>query len=154
MIVEKILGNIRHIDFTEGAPGNIDWVPIEWYEVQKKSLHKFSRQGLEVGIRRQEGTPLQNGDILWQEGRNWLVVEIAECECLAVKAATMMEMAEAGYAIGNRHAPLFLEEGELLTPYDEPLMTALTRLGLSIYKKKARLTASIGGHSSGHAHSH
>ncbi len=154
MIIEKILGNIRDMNYTEGCPGIIDRVPIEWYEVHKKTLRKISRQGLEVGIRRQEGTPLQDGDILWQEGSHLLVVEIAKCECLALKPATMLEMAEACYAIGNRHAPLFFEEGELLTPYDEPLMTALARLDLPNYRKTARLTRSIGGSNGGHVHSH
>lgn len=154
MIIEKILGNICDINFSEERSGTVDHVPIEWYEVHKKTLHKISRQGMQVGIRRQDGTPLQNGDVLWREGSDLLVVEISECECLALKPATMMEVAQACHAIGNRHAPLFFQEGELLTPYDQPLMTALNKLGLSTYKKKARLTKNIGGNSSGHVHAH
>lgn len=154
MMVEKILGNIKDMDGAEREDNSIDCVNIEWYEVHKKTLHKFSREGVEVGIRREETTPLRSGDILWREDGNLLVVEIAECECLGLTPGTMAEMAEACYAIGNRHAPLFLEEGELLTPYDEPLMTALTKLGLSYRRKTARLNRSIGGHAGGHAHSH
>jgi len=154
MIISRILGNIKDTGLAETEHSTIDWVPIEWYEVHKKTLHKFSREGVEVGIRREDTTPLRSGDILWLDNGYLLIVEISECECLGLMPGTMTEMAEACYAIGNRHAPLFLEEGELLTPYDEPLMTALTKLGLSCCKKTARLTRSIGGHAGGHTHSH
>lgn len=154
MIVEKILGNIKHSIREENDYNVIDCVPVEWYEVHKKILHKVSKKGLQVGIRREEAIPLRDGDILWQDDRNLLVIEISECECLALKPVTMLEMAEACYAIGNKHAPLFIEGEELLTPYDEPLIKVLARCGLSSYKKNARLTRSIGGHAGGHVHSH
>lgn len=151
MVIEKIIGNIKkiHLDNLE-----YDFVPIEWYEVEKKILHKKSRSGIEVGIRNDVGTHLHDGDILWKDDKKALILEIQECLCLALKPKTMMEMGKACYETGNRHAPLFIEGEELLTPFDEPLMTALSKCGFEVTKKAAKLITPLGGHAHGHSHTH
>ena len=155
MIIEKIVCNIKDKDKDKDI-GEIerDYVLIEWYEVEKKVLHKVSKNGMDIGIRNSEGSPLCDGDILWQDDKKALVVEIPECDCIALKPNTMIEMGKACYEIGNRHTPLFIEDGELLTPFDEPLMTALLKCGFFTYKKTAKLKTPLGGHAHGHSHSH
>ncbi|HWP96542.1 MAG TPA: urease accessory protein UreE [Syntrophomonadaceae bacterium] len=154
MIIEKILGSIMDRDMRAVDQEYVDYVPIDWYQVRQKVLHKVSRKGAEVGIRNPTGAPLRQGDILWQDAKQMLVVEILPCECLALHANSVLEMGKACYEIGNRHAPLFFEDGELLTPYDQPLMTVLCRCGFSPVKKIAILKNPLGGHESGHSHSH
>lgn len=149
MIIEKIAGNLEDRDIGELER---DDVYIEWYEVEKKVLHKMSRGGIEIGIRNSGVCPLQDGDILYQDEKKALVLKILECQCIALKPKTMAEMGKACYEIGNRHAPLFIEEDELLTPFDEPLMTALIKCGFSAEKKNARLKIPLGGHIHGHSH--
>jgi len=65
MIVERVLYNIKDIDLEKLE---VDFVDIEWYEVQKKILRKLSSNGIEVGIRNSNGEALKEGDVLWQEG--------------------------------------------------------------------------------------
>ncbi len=150
-----LIGNIIH-DLNEQDLGDIerDYVPIEWYEVEKKVLHKASRNGLEVGIRNHEGHPLRDGDILWHDAHRALIVEILPCDCIALKPKTISEMAKACYEIGNRHAPLFMEDGELLTPFDAPLFNVLGKYGFAAYVKNAKLKTPIGGYARGHSHGH
>jgi len=73
MIVERVLYNIKDIDLEKLE---VDFVDIEWYEVQKKILRKLSSNGIEVGIRNSNGEALKEGDVLWQEGNKVLVVRI------------------------------------------------------------------------------
>jgi urease accessory protein len=135
----------------------IDYVQIEWYEVSKKILHKVSKNGLEVGIKLDTNIPLKHGDILWIEGNKAIVVDIPECDCIALTPQTSIIMGKACYEIGNRHAPLFYQEDTLLMPYDEPLLQALKKCGFGAYKKSARLISPLGGevaHGHSHEHSH
>jgi len=151
MIVEKVLYNIKDRELNKLEA---DFVDIEWYEVNKKILHKISSNGVEVGIRNSEGETLKEGDVLWQEGDKVLIVRIPYCDCIVLKPKNMYEMGKSCYEIGNRHAPLFIEGDELMTPYDEPLMQALIKCGLSPYKKSCKLTTPLGGNPHGPYHSH
>ncbi len=150
MIIEKIVGNIK--DQGSICMDCVDYIPVEWFEVQNSILHKVSRNGIEVGIRNHTGVALQDGDILWQDDKKVLLVEISECDCIALKPKTMLEMGKACYEIGNRHVPIFIEDGEVLTPYDAPLMTALSKCGFLPRLKSAKLTMPLGGHADGHSH--
>lgn len=150
MVINKIVCNIKDIDIGNAA---VDYVYIEWYEVEKKVLHKLSSNGIGIGIRN-TGSPLRDGDILWYDNITALILNVRECECIALKPVTMPEMGKACYEIGNRHAPLFIEDGELLTPFDQPLQTALSKCGFMVYKKNAKLINPLGGKVDEHSHSH
>ncbi len=132
----------------------IDFVEIEWYEVSKKILHKISRNGVEVGIKLISDKALKHGDILHLEGNSALVVQIPECDCIALKPQNLSSMGKACYEIGNRHSPLFYQEDTLLMPYDPPLLEALKKCGFDAYKCSARLIAPLGAIHHEHSHSH
>lgn len=133
----------------------IDYIQIEWYEVSKKIMHKVSKKGIDVGIKLGKNGPLKHGDILWIEGNKALIVEIPECDCIALEPWDFLMMGKACYEIGNRHAPLFYQDHELLLPYDEPLLLALKKCGLNPYKRYARLISPLGGEAAhGHSHEH
>ena len=151
MIVEKIEGNLADTDI-----GGLerDDVYMEWYEAEKKVLHKTSAGGIEIGIRNGGDSPLHDGDILYKDDRKVLILNILETCCIALKPETMAEMGKACYEMGNRHAPLFIEENELLTPFDEPLLAFLVKCGFSVEKKNARLKIPVGGYAHGHAQGH
>ncbi len=150
-----LIENIVH-DLNEQDIGDIerDYVALEWYEVEKKVLHKTSRKGLNVGIRNHNGRPLRDGDILYHDTHKALVVEILPCDCIALKPNTISQIAKACYEIGNRHAPLFMEDGELLTPFDAPLLNVLEKFGFAPYRKTAKLKTPLGGLTHGHSHGH
>jgi len=155
VLIENIIDDLNEHDLSDIER---DYVPVEWYEVEKKLLYKVSRNGMEVGIRNLEGRPLRDGDVLWHDHHKALLVEILPCDCIALKPNTMLEMGKACYEFGNRHAPLFMEAGELLTPFDAPLFNVLGKYGFAVYMKTAKLKTPLGGyaqgHSQGHSHGH
>lgn len=153
MLIDKIIANNSESVDLKGF--DIDYIEVEWYEVSKKILHKVSKKGIDVGIKLDSEGVLRHGDVLRIEGNKALVVEIPSCECIAVKPETPVMMGKACYEIGNRHAPLFFQNGELLMPYDQPTLSALRKCGLDAYKSMARLISPLGGHmAQGHSHSH
>ena len=151
MIIDKVLYNLKDTDRKEL---DADFIDVEWFEAHKKILHKVTSNGVEIGIRNNSSEALKEGDVLWQDGNRVFVVRIPCCECIVMRPQNMYEMGKTCYEMGNRHAPLFIEGTELLTPYDEPLMLSLIKCGLSPYKKSCKLITPLGGHAHGHLHSH
>lgn len=149
MLIENISGQLNEQDLSDLER---DYVPLDWYDAEKKVLHKVSRKGMDLGIRNQEGRPLRDGDVLWHDAHKALIVEILACDCIALKPKTMAEMGRACYEIGNRHAPLFIEDGELLTPFDAPLLNSLGKYGFSVCVKTAKLKTPLGAYVHGHDH--
>ena len=135
MIVEKILGNIAEC---MAGDKEINKVYLEWFELDKKLLRKVTSDGEEVGIRI-EGH-LQEGDILYEDEKQRLVVDTLPTELTIVKVSTMEEMGRLCFELGNRHLSLAIEETRVSVPYDEPTYLYLEKLGFEPQKVKEKFT--------------
>ncbi|GFZ32045.1 urease accessory protein UreE [Clostridium zeae] len=151
MLVENILGTLEDFD-VHGK--EIDFVDIEWYEVNKKIIKKVSSSGRQVGIRLDGSRKLNHKDVLHDDSEFIVIVNIPECEAISIKPSTMEEMGRICYEIGNKHIPLFLHQQEILVPYDEPLMKLLEKNKFNPQKVSARLINGLETHSHSHSHGH
>jgi urease accessory protein len=148
MIVQKVIGHLNHTDKC------VDTVTIDWFERDKKRLKKISSKGIEIGISVEE--PLNDGDILYEDDNNIIVVEIAESELIKINVSNMIEMGRLCFEIGNRHISLAISEDNVKIPYDEPTYEYLKKLGFDANKVKERFTnyTECKGHSHDHDRSH
>lgn len=153
MIVDKVIGNIK---LKECGNKNIDTVDVEWYEVNKRILKKDSRAGREIGIRLAEVKKLEDGDILYEDDKDIIAVNIPECEVITIRPLNMMDMGRICYEIGNQHVPIFLTEESIRIPYEKPLMELLDKKGFKPKKEVGKLINGIDveGHSHHHHHEH
>jgi urease accessory protein len=127
MVIKEKLGNLT--SFSVGAR-SIDRVSIEWYEVNKRILHKQSQSGREVIIKfMNEPQALTQDDVLWCDERVAVVADIQPCNAICIKPSSMREMAAVCYEIGNKHLPLFYDKDEVLVPFEEPLYKMLSAAG-------------------------
>ncbi len=137
IILKEKLGNIHS---ASSLNRNIDILSIEWHETRKRILHKQTRQGKTIAIKfLNENPDLKEGDILWQDETNIVVVEINPCKCIVIEPGDMINASAISYEIGNRHLPLFYEGDELLVPYDVPLYNLLQSLGHTVKVEKRKL---------------
>lgn len=97
MIVEKTIGNLKDYP-AEGRP--VDYVGLEWYELDKKLLRKTLENGEDIGIRLQNH--LHEGDILYADEKRIIAVKILPCELTVVKVASMQAMGRLCFELGNR----------------------------------------------------
>lgn len=137
MIVKEKIGNLNSID-----TGNktIDWLNLQWYEANKRIMHKRSQAGTEVIMKfMNEGQRLTQGDILFQDNETVIAVNIEECEVLVIKPKTMFDMASICYEIGNKHLPLFYEDEEVLVAFDAPLYRLIASSGYEVEKGERKL---------------
>lgn len=124
MLIKHKIGNLASFDLYQRI---IDFVNLEWYETNKRILHKKSKSGKEIVMKFMSEAPeLTDGDILWQDETSVIAVEIQPCESIIVRPDSMYQMASLCYEIGNKHLPLFYINKEILVPYDEPLFTLLS----------------------------
>ncbi len=125
MIVTDIIGNISTGDFDGIAQ---DTVEIEWYESSKRIQRLRTVGGQDIAIRLlRDGQRLQEGDVLVHDDRGIIVVRIKPCEVIVIKPSGMHDMAAVCYEIGNKHMPLFLQDGEVLMPFEMSMFLWLER---------------------------
>jgi urease accessory protein len=137
MLVKEKLGNIH----TKVISQDVDVVIIEWYETNKRILHKQTESGLPVTTKFLNENPnLADGDILWQDENLVVAVQIKPCECIVISPATIPAAASLCYEIGNRHLPLFYEGNDLLVPYEALLHNLLLASGYPLKVEERKLT--------------
>lgn len=149
MIAENILGNIHNSEV--GVP--IDFVLLDWFELDGKRLRKTTEGGQEIGIA--VNKKLDDGDILYKDSKLCIAVKLTECELTKIKVSSMEEMGRLCFEIGNRHLSLKItEENEVLIPYDAPTEQHLKNLGFSCEKIIDSFGNFIVCKAHGHSHEH
>ena len=151
MLIQQKSGNIHSVDTQNKA---IDYVAFEWYETNKRIQIKKSVAGREVTLKFMSENPcLTQGDILFEEEDYIIAVEVLSCECMVICPANMFDTASVCYEIGNKHLPLFIENIDLLVPYEKPLFTMLIAQGYVVKLELRKLLTPLRTTVSPHAHS-
>ncbi len=137
MLIQKKIGNLS--DFETGQR-TVDYIFLEWHETRKRILRKKTQAGKDVAIKfLNENPELGEGDILFEDEADLIVVSILACDCIVIHPKNMFEMASVCYEIGNKHLPLFYQDEALLIPKDIPLLNLLSAQGYSIKEEKRKL---------------
>ncbi|PZF72252.1 urease accessory protein UreE [Taibaiella soli] len=137
MIINEVAGNLKQFD-----PGNrvVDLLQIEWFEATKRIQRKKTKSGRDIAIKfLKEGQRLRQDDILLIDDETVVVVDIIPCDAIVVKPASLLEMGSVCYEIGNKHLPMFIQNDEVLLPFEEPIFKWLTVSGYNTQKTHTRL---------------
>lgn len=150
MLIQQKIGNITTVDVNERA---VDILKLEWFETNKRILHKRTLSGKNLVMKfLKENPDLRQGDILFENETCVVMVEVQPCDVIVLQPATMYEMGSLCYEIGNKHLPLFIEGNEVLVPYEAPLFRLLSALGFKPQKANRKLLHSIKSTVSAHNH--
>lgn len=132
MIIETLKGNLSEID-TTGF--DIDYIDIQWYDTRKKIARFKTQKGRDIPMRLKNVPKfgLSQGDILLQEDKYIVAINILPTEVLCIYAKSLAEVAKICYEIGNRHAALYFGENEFefKTSFDHPMKALFDKLGIS-----------------------
>ena len=112
MIFNKVLGNID----------------------KYKNLDNFH----EYGIALDENVELKDGDILYKDDKNIVVIKIKGDDVLVIKPKCMTEMGVIAHSLGNRHLQAQFEEGKMIIQYDALVESELKREKIFQRKFKAK----------------
>lgn len=137
MLIQQKIGNIK--DYSNNTK-TIDWLKLQWFETNKRILRKHTESGLEIALKfLQENPNLNQGDILYEDEKSIIAIDILPCECIVVAPKNMFEMASVCYEIGNKHLPLFFDKEELLVPNEMPLYKLLITQGYIVKQEQRQL---------------
>lgn len=141
MVIKEKLGNIYTISI---IGRDIDVLPIEWYETNKRIQHKQTKQGRNITLKfLRENPDLKEGDILWEDQNTLIIVEIEPCKCIVITPKTILAASSLCYEIGNRHLPLYCEGDDLLVPYEMPLHNLLQAAGSLLRVEERKLNNAL-----------
>jgi urease accessory protein len=151
MLIQEKIGRVGAFA-TEGR--EVDPLRLEWYETGKRVMRKQTFGGREVALRFLNERPaLMEGDVLYADEGVVIVVEIVACAVMVIPMVSLAAVAAVCYEIGNRHLPLYIEEGELLAPLEEPLYRWLVGNGFEVGREERKLLYPLRSTVAGHAHS-
>ncbi len=150
MIINMVMGNIHNSNLTP-----TDFVRFDWYELGKKRLRKISDNGVDIGFALDE--PVKDGDIVFFDDNNCIVVSVNSAELTRININSIEEMGRLCFELGNRHLSLKITDKFVDVIYDKPTFEYLLHIGFNAEKVTDKFTGYIeckAHGSSAHSHSH
>lgn len=136
MILDKILGNIKDM---EDIHCHVERVYLESDELLKRVLRVTSDHGHEYGISLPKGSEMRDGDILFNDGHNMVVISVKEDDVIVITPRDINEMGEVAHNLGNKHLPVQIEDGKIIIQYDYLVEKFLQDLQVNFERKKMKL---------------
>lgn len=149
ILKKMILINNILKDFSPNEKLEEDILEIEWYETSKSVLRRRTQNQRDIGLKKQDRTPLQDGDILYANDEFYIKIIIKPCDCIVIKPRNFTEMGMVCFEIGNMHLPIFIDNAEQVNvAYEGPLYDFLQRkqYDCSIEHKKLLQTQMLNIH--------
>lgn len=133
MIIEKIVGDAGTVDIQDR---HVEKVYMQSDELMKRIQRVVTDHGKELGIRLKEARELQDGDILYMDDRNAIVVSVMADDLLVIQPVTIQQMGEIAHQLGNRHLPAQFAGKEMLVQYDYLVEELLQQLNIPYQREK------------------
>jgi len=151
MVVKEKIGNLELFSVNNR---NIDYVLLDWYETNKRILHKKTISGKEVSMKfLNENQQLTVNDIIYEDDFGLIAIDIKECDAIIIRPKSMYEVAAVCYELGKKHLALFFQEDEILIAYQVPLFKLLTASGYLVEQAKRKLVKPLRTNVAGHSDS-
>lgn len=135
MIITETVGNLYEMKLSNK---NIDWLELEWEELNKRILRKQTEGGMEIAISLEKGDSLRYGDVLYEDENTIIAIRTKLEKVFVIKPRTMQEMGKAAFEIGNRHTPCIIEENEIVIRFDHTLEKLLDEVGVTYEQAERR----------------
>lgn len=136
MILDKILGNIKDM---EDIHCHVERIYLESDELLKRVLRVTSDHGHEYGISLPKGSEMRDGDILFNDGHNMVIISVKEDDVIVITPRDINEMGEVAHNLGNKHLPVQIEDGKIIIQYDYLVEKFLQDLQINFERKNMKL---------------
>ncbi|MFJ5758712.1 urease accessory protein UreE [Neobacillus sp. NPDC093182] len=148
MIITEIVGNADDIS---SAGRHIERVYLSSDDLVKRIQRVTTDHGNEVGIRLADPKDLVDGDILYMDERNMIIVSVTSDDLLVLRPSSMKQMGEIAHQLGNRHLPAQFEEEVMLVQYDYLVEELLIQLEIPYTREERKVKKAFRhiGHSHG-----
>ncbi|MEH7098353.1 urease accessory protein UreE [Neobacillus vireti] len=134
MIIEKVIGNVTTLE--KKAP-HTERVYLNSDDLVKRIQRVVTDHGKEIGIRLKDNHDLIDGDVLYIDERNMIVISVKDDDLLVIQPTSIQQMGEIAHQLGNRHLPAQFEGNEMLVQYDYLVEELLQQLEIP-YERENR----------------
>lgn len=152
MIFNKVLGNIDKYKNLDNF--HIEKIYINSDDALKRILRVNSDHNHEYGIALDENVELKDGDILYKDDKNIVVIKIKGDDVLVIKPKCMTEMGVIAHSLGNRHLQAQFEVGKMIIQYDALVESELKREKIDYSRESLKLKKAFRHVEFGHTHTH
>lgn len=146
ILVEEIRGRL-----SADESRRVERVALGWEDRLRSRQRVRTDSGTELGVALPTGHPMREDDILFEDEERVVVVAAIPEDVLVLYAESPLELGRLCYQVGNRHAPICVQDGRVLTPYDSVLEAYFVKMGVRCEKTKEAFTHDFG---SFHTHHH
>ena len=146
IVVDEIRGKISGEETRR-----VERVALGWADRLRSRQRVTSDRGTEIGIALPTGHGLHEDDILFEDGERVIAVATVAEDVLALYPATPVDLGRIAYQVGNRHAPVMVEDDRVLTPYDSVLEEYFRKMGVRCERTAEPFTHDFGAF---HSHHH
>lgn len=136
MIIEQIVANIENLSPEVIGKVHTEKVYMESSDLVKRIQRITSDHGTEIGIRLREPKDLVDGDILFMNDKNMIIVQVIPDDLLVIKPRNLNEMGTIAHQLGNRHLPAQFEGDEILVQYDYLVEQLLGEQGIPFAREE------------------
>ena len=134
MIIEKVLGNIYKDDLRSN---HVEKVYLNSEDLLKRIQRVKTDHGKELGIRLEHKQELEDGDVLFKDEKNMIVIYTNKDDVISIRPRSIQEMGDIAHQLGNRHLPAQFEGEEMIVQYDYLVEQLLQSLDIP-YKREER----------------
>lgn len=104
----------------------IDFLPLQWYEVNRTVIKRKTEGGRDVSLSRFPKVPIYDGEILYETHEVIVKARIAPCVCIVLHTDDIGTIGSFCFDVGNRHLPIFCMDNKIVVSYDGRLFQALS----------------------------
>lgn len=152
MIFNQVLGNINDINDLNNL--HIEKIYITSEESLKRIMRVNSDHNHEYGIALSENIELKDGDILYRDDKNIIIVKIKGDDVLVIKPNSMTDMGIIAHSLGNRHLQAQFQDGKMIIQYDALVEAELKRDNINYSRENLKLKKAFRHVEFGHTHTH
>ena len=152
MIFNQVLGNINDINDSNNL--HIEKIYISSEDSLKRIMRVNSDHNHEYGIALSENIELKDGDILYRDDKNIIIVKIKGDDVLVIKPNSMTDMGIIAHSLGNRHLQAQFEDGKMIIQYDALVEGELKRDNINYSRENLKLKKAFRHVEFGHTHTH
>ncbi|MDB5289425.1 MAG: urease accessory protein UreE [Phycisphaerales bacterium] len=137
MWCENILRNAA--DDARGQwPGrDVDVVDVAWHEC-RNVLKKRSRGGEEIRLLLPPGQTPRHGDVLFEDSRRVVAIEVIPCDVIVVRPASTRDAAAIALELGNLHVPTQITETEIIFIEEKSALEVLEKWNAAFARENHR----------------
>ncbi|WP_226584322.1 urease accessory protein UreE [Halobacillus litoralis] len=136
MIIERIVGNVATL---ENRPPHMEYIYMDSDQLVKRIQRLTTDHGNEIGVRLGKNEELSDGDILYMDEKNMMVVSVKKDDVLVIRPGNIQQMGEIAHQIGNRHIPAQFDGEEMFVQYDYLIEEMLEGLSIPHQRENRKL---------------